>query len=254
MIHLRIRRNASPGSARPPSRLASHRSAAGPSVTVTSTTPGGHGGLVAGVVGVLVLIGLAGTAVIVRRHRRTPALAPAAPTAGRSAGTERPPASTAWAHPQPAPPASPPDPHPTPAVSTWARPTWAEPPAPDDHDRQTLSSPTGPVSQTERRAGATTSAAPRPGSTAGSGLRPPLSTLSVRVLGPVEIDGWLEPPRRTAVRDIVTYLACHDDRPVSTDRLRDALARKTPTTGTRPSPAGSPSEPVPITRPRCGPT
>jgi hypothetical protein len=240
------------GAARAPGSLnapapASHRSAAGPSATVTSGTTGGHGGLVAGVIGVLVLIGLAGTAVIVHRHRRTPALTPAAPTARRSAGTERPPASTAWAHPQPAPPASPPDPHPTPAVSTWARPTWAEPPAPADHDRQTLSSPTGPVSQTERRAGATTSAAPRPGSTADSGLRPPLSTLSVRVLGPVEIDGWLEPPRRTAVRDIVTYLACHDDRPVSTDRLRDALARKTPTTGTRPSPAGSPSEPVPIT-------
>jgi hypothetical protein len=240
------------GAARAPGSLhapapASHRSAAGPSATVTSATTGGHGGLVAGLVGVLVLIGLAGTAVIVCRHRRTPALTPAAPTAGRSAGTERPPAPTAWAHPRPAPPAPPPEPTPTPATSTWARPTWAEPPAPDDHDRETLSSPTGPAPQAEKGAGATTSAAPRPGPAAGTGSPPPLSTLSVRVLGPVEIDGWLEPPRRTAVRDIVTYLACHDDRPVSTDRLRDALARKTPTPGTRPSPARSPSEPVPIT-------
>lgn len=47
----------------------------------------------------------------------------------------------------------------------------------------------------------------------------------VRVLGPVEIDGWVQRPRRSVVTELVTYLACHDDRPVSTDRLRDALTR-----------------------------
>jgi hypothetical protein len=32
------------------------------------------------------------------------------------------------------------------------------------------------------------------------------------------------------VHDIVTYLACHDDRPVTADRLRQALSRTSPTT------------------------
>jgi len=48
--------------------------------------------------------------------------------------------------------------------------------------------------------------------------------LQVAVLGPVEITGWAQPPTRTAVVDIVTFLACHPDRPVSADRLRAALS------------------------------
>jgi hypothetical protein len=46
------------------------------------------------------------------------------------------------------------------------------------------------------------------------------------MLGPVEIDWQQEPQRRPALTELVTFLACHTDRPVSTDRLRDALTRK----------------------------
>lgn len=53
------------------------------------------------------------------------------------------------------------------------------------------------------------------------GLSPPF----VAVMGPVHVEGWAAgAPRRTAVVDLIVFLACHPDRPVSTDRLRTALS------------------------------
>ena len=47
----------------------------------------------------------------------------------------------------------------------------------------------------------------------------------VAVMGPVTVEGWTgEAPRRIAVADLVVFLACHPDRPVSADRLRAALS------------------------------
>ncbi len=47
----------------------------------------------------------------------------------------------------------------------------------------------------------------------------------VAVMGPVTIEGWAgEAPRRIAVVELVVFLACHPDRPVSADRLRAALS------------------------------
>ena len=52
-----------------------------------------------------------------------------------------------------------------------------------------------------------------------------LSSPFVAVMGPVGVEGWAAgAPRRTAVVDLVVFLACHPDRPVSTDRLRAALS------------------------------
>jgi hypothetical protein len=45
------------------------------------------------------------------------------------------------------------------------------------------------------------------------------------VLGPVTVEGWVgERPRRAAVVDLIVYLACHPERPVSADVLRAALS------------------------------
>jgi hypothetical protein len=48
---------------------------------------------------------------------------------------------------------------------------------------------------------------------------------AVGVLGPVTVEGWVgERPRRAAVVDLIVYLACHPERPVSADVLRAALS------------------------------
>jgi DNA-binding SARP family transcriptional activator len=47
-------------------------------------------------------------------------------------------------------------------------------------------------------------------------------TVWVRVLGPVEIDGWASPPERPKATEMIVHLASHD-RPVGADRLRAAL-------------------------------
>jgi hypothetical protein len=44
-------------------------------------------------------------------------------------------------------------------------------------------------------------------------------------MGPTTVEGWVgERPRRTAVVDLVVYLACHPERPVTADVLRAALS------------------------------
>jgi hypothetical protein len=45
----------------------------------------------------------------------------------------------------------------------------------------------------------------------------------VRVLGPVEIEGWREAPKRRIVSELACYLALHSARPVSGEVLRAAL-------------------------------
>ena len=48
--------------------------------------------------------------------------------------------------------------------------------------------------------------------------------VSVDVLGPVEVVGWVEPPRRKILTELACYLALHSSRAVSSDELRAALA------------------------------
>jgi DNA-binding SARP family transcriptional activator len=50
----------------------------------------------------------------------------------------------------------------------------------------------------------------------------PAPTVRVRVLGPVQVDGWETPPQRPKAAELVAYVACHD-RPIPADRLRTAL-------------------------------
>jgi DNA-binding SARP family transcriptional activator len=50
----------------------------------------------------------------------------------------------------------------------------------------------------------------------------PTPSVRVRVLGPVQVDGWETPPQRPKAAELVAYVACHD-RPVPADRLRTAL-------------------------------
>lgn len=45
----------------------------------------------------------------------------------------------------------------------------------------------------------------------------------VKVLGPVEIEGWRETPRRRVVAELACYLALHAGRPISGEVLRAAL-------------------------------
>ena len=45
----------------------------------------------------------------------------------------------------------------------------------------------------------------------------------VRVLGPVEVTGWLEPPNRRVVTELACFLALHPDRNMTGEELRAAL-------------------------------
>jgi hypothetical protein len=49
------------------------------------------------------------------------------------------------------------------------------------------------------------------------------SMIEVRVLGPVEIIGWLVLPDRAIVTELVCFLALHQGRPISGEELRAAL-------------------------------
>src|SRR5207245_9416887 len=46
--------------------------------------------------------------------------------------------------------------------------------------------------------------------------------VEVRVLGPVEVEGWATPPNRRKLTEVVVYLATHD-RAIVTDTLRNAV-------------------------------
>lgn len=48
--------------------------------------------------------------------------------------------------------------------------------------------------------------------------------LTVNVLGPVEVIGWVVPPRRKVLTELACYLALHTGRPVSGEEFRAALA------------------------------
>jgi hypothetical protein len=50
-----------------------------------------------------------------------------------------------------------------------------------------------------------------------------LRIVIVKVLGPVELEGWLFPPERAMVTELACYLALHHDRRFSGDQLRFAL-------------------------------
>jgi len=47
--------------------------------------------------------------------------------------------------------------------------------------------------------------------------------VTVRVLGPVEVEGWRRVPERAIVTELACYLALHPDRAMSGDELRFAL-------------------------------
>ncbi len=64
---------------------------------------------------------------------------------------------------------------------------------------------------------------------------PELPGVSVRVLGRVEVSGWVEQPSRAVLAEILVYLACHRERPSSLDRIAWALG------------AGSESDPGGVT-------
>jgi len=46
---------------------------------------------------------------------------------------------------------------------------------------------------------------------------------AVRVIGPVEIEGWRRVPERAIVTELACYLALHPDQAMSGDELRFAL-------------------------------
>jgi hypothetical protein len=54
-----------------------------------------------------------------------------------------------------------------------------------------------------------------------SGEDPPAA--AVRVIGPVEVDGWREAPDRAIVTELACYLGVHADRTISGNELRSAL-------------------------------
>jgi len=47
--------------------------------------------------------------------------------------------------------------------------------------------------------------------------------VSVQVLGPPEVTGWLLPPERAVVTELACYLALHRERPTSGEQLRAAI-------------------------------
>jgi two-component SAPR family response regulator len=51
----------------------------------------------------------------------------------------------------------------------------------------------------------------------------------VKVLGDVEVEGWLELPRRSVITELAVYLAMHPSRPLSGGELRNALWPETDT-------------------------
>ena len=51
----------------------------------------------------------------------------------------------------------------------------------------------------------------------------PATNVEIRVLGPLEVDGWKSEPERAVVTELACYLVLHRDRPVSGDLLRAAL-------------------------------
>lgn len=53
---------------------------------------------------------------------------------------------------------------------------------------------------------------------------PLLHDPAVRVLGEVTVTGWADPPNRSAITQLVVFLALHPGRPVSADALLTALA------------------------------
>jgi DNA-binding SARP family transcriptional activator len=58
---------------------------------------------------------------------------------------------------------------------------------------------------------------------------PPLEGLVVRVLGPIQVSGWVEPPARALVTNLAVYLASHPDRPVTATQLQTVLGHGLPT-------------------------
>ncbi len=133
--------------------------------------------------------GLAVLAVVVRRHRRRPRLAPSGsapgvdlpvPPSGTGAGDMPTTATTVDASasvppPPPDPPAAP-EPAPGPAAEEVAPPAFGEP-----------------------------------------------GDLVVRVLGTVEVEGWVQPPQRRDAVELCCFLALHDDRARRTEELVVAL-------------------------------
>ena len=47
--------------------------------------------------------------------------------------------------------------------------------------------------------------------------------MTVRVLGPLEVTGWAEPPTRGKTTELLVYLATHPGRPVPAERLRTSV-------------------------------
>jgi hypothetical protein len=168
---------------------------------------------------VLVALGVlsAGAAAVRSRrrpHRSGPTLSWATgPAPGTAPSWPPDPFVGSWQHPTPDTHAPAPEAHP-PQKQTDAGPALVgtTEPAPAEEAR--------PVQQVTVAGEPTSEAAEDPIVVTGTRSRP-----VVRVMGPVTVEGWSgERPRLAAVVDLVVYLACHSDRPVTADRLRAALS------------------------------
>jgi DNA-binding SARP family transcriptional activator len=223
-----------------------------------------HTGFIAAAV--IAALAIAGIALLARRRLTPSPAAATTTTGWHTAPAPPPattattvPGKGPWRAPTPPPgPASPPPA--TPSSASWrtvsappaatappsvARPWTATPPPTAPVTTQAAPTPTTappelPMATTAQAAGTAPPppspppmATPQPSSLPSPAPPPEPGTGSsestrraVRVLGPVEIDWQTEPQRRPVVTELVTFLACHPDRPVTTDRLRDALTRR----------------------------
>jgi hypothetical protein len=186
------------------------------------TQPNGtsHAGLIAALIAVVVV--LAAGSVLVARRRRTPTLA----------ATGAPPGATAFRSPMPTPaPADPVSP-PAPAEKTDPSPTGgpAEPDdrRVDDHGADDQSAdPSATVDPATvdvpgERQGPVIPA--RPVLVLPDPVTPPVPVPSVRVLGHVRVDGFVDLPAQGPLVDLLTFLALHPGRAFLNDTLRGRLA------------------------------
>jgi hypothetical protein len=199
---------------------------------ITQHTGTSHTGLIAALIAVVVV--LAAGSMLVARRRRTPALAAGVP-----------PGATAFHSPTPSPTPAPADPvsAPVPAEKTDSSPTGG-PAEPDDRRVEDH----GADDQSADDAAATVDPAPvepapvdpaaigvhgerqgpvipaRPVLVLPDPVTPAVPVPSVRVLGHVRVDGFVDLPALGPLVDLLTFLALHPGRAFLNDTLRGRLA------------------------------
>jgi hypothetical protein len=172
--------------------------------------------LIATLIAILAILG-AGSVVVTRR-RRTPAAAPA----------DAPPGATAFRTHTPPPVSDGPGSPPVRAEGTDRSSPTGRPPAPATvygHDR-------GADDHGAGGQGAGDSPGDRPSVEISAGrppvlpdlVTPPVPVPSVRVLGRVRVDGFVDLPGQGPLVDLLIFLALHPDRAFLTDTLRGRLA------------------------------